>query len=179
MATAEAWQRAEVAGPSKANVIPKPEVFTAMLKRAKRPILIAGHRTVEVTEGEPTIDATIRIAKAANIPLVATAHTVGQFIKRDFQPAAFMPAVDIANRLVDPAWKGLDGQGQYDLAIFTGIPYYLEWLLLSGLKHFAPSLKTISMDRFYHPQASWSFGNVSLKDWNSYLQTIATQLEAR
>jgi acetyl-CoA decarbonylase/synthase complex subunit epsilon len=90
-----------------------------------------------------------------------------------------MPAVDIANRLVDPAWKGLDGHGQYDLAIFTGIPYYLEWLLLSGLKHFAPSLKTISMDRFYHPQASWSFGNVSLKDWNSYLQTIATQLEAR
>lgn len=179
MATAEAWQRAEIAGPSKAHVIPKPEVFVAMLKRAKRPILIAGHKTVEVTEGEPTIDIMIRIAKAANMPLVATAHTVGQFIKRGFQPAAFMPAVDIANRLVDSSWKGLDGQGPYDLAIFTSIPYYLEWLLLSGLKHFAPSLKTISMDRFYHPQASWSFGNVSLKDWNTYLQTIVTQLEAK
>jgi len=179
MATAEAWQRAEIAGPSKANVIPKPEVFVAMVKRAKRPILIAGHRSVEVTEGDPPIDFIIRIAKAVNMPLVATAHTVGQFIKRGLQPAAFMPAVDITNRLVDPSWKGLDGQGPYDLTVFTGIPYYLEWLLLSGLKHFAPDLRTISLDRFYHPQASWSFGNVSLKDWNTYLQTIATQLEAK
>jgi len=160
-------------------VIPKPEVFVAMVKRARRPILVAGHRTVEVTEGDLTIDFVIRIARALDIPIVATAHTVGQFVQRGIQPTAFMPAVDITNRLADPSWKGLDGQGPYDLVVFTGIPYYLEWLLLSGLKHFAPDLKTISLDRFYHPQASWSFGNVSLKDWSAYLQTIATQLEAK
>jgi len=179
MATVEAWQRAEIAGPSKANVIPKPEVFVAMMKRAKRPIFVAGHHVVEVPEGGTYIDYIIRIAKAANIPVVATSHIVGEFIKRGFQPAAWMPAVDITSRLQDPSWMGLDSNGQYDLAIYTGIPYYMEWLLLSAFKHFATHLKTISLDRYYQPQASWSFGNVSYKDWSTYLETIASQLEVK
>jgi len=179
MATAEPWQRAEIAGPTKAFVIPKPDVLVAMIKRAKRPMLVAGHYIVEVREGEPYIDTIIRIAKAANIPVVATSHIVGEFVKRGFQPAAWMPAVDITSRLQDPSWMGLDGKGQYDLAIFTGIPYYMEWLLLSGLKHFATHLKTVSLDRFYHPQASWSFSNASLKDWKAHLETIASLLEVK
>jgi len=179
VAIAEAWQRAEIGGPTKAFVIPKPEVLAAMLKKAKRPIIIAGHRIVEVSEGEPYIDHVIRIAKALNIPVVATAHIVGEFIKRGFQPSASMPAVDIVERLRDPSWSGFDGKGQYDLAVFTGIPYYMEWMLLSGLKHFATHLKTVSLDRFYQPQASWSFGNVSYKDWKGHIETIASQMEVK
>jgi len=179
MATAEAWQRAEIGGPTKAFVIPKPDVLAAMVKRAKRPILVAGHRVVEPSEGEPYIESIIRISKAASMPVVATAHIVGEFVKRGFQPAAWMPAVDIVARLRDPSWMGLDGKGHYDLVIFAGIPYYMEWLLLSGLKHFATHLKTVALDRFYQPQASWSFSNVSLKDWNAYLETIANQLEVK
>jgi len=179
MATAEAWQRAEIPGPTKAFVIPKPEVLVAMIKRAKHPIIVAGHRVVQVSEGEPYIDTIIRIAKAANVPVVATAHIVGEFVKRGFQPAAWMPAVDITARLQDSSWTGLDGKGQYDLAIFTGIQYYMEWLLFSGLKHFGTHLKTVSLDRFYQPQASWSFPNLTLKDWNAYLVNIANQLEAK
>ncbi|MCK4885653.1 CO dehydrogenase/acetyl-CoA synthase complex subunit epsilon, partial [Candidatus Bathyarchaeota archaeon] len=41
-AKAEPWQTAEIAGPKKALVITKPEVAAAMIKRAKRPILIVG-----------------------------------------------------------------------------------------------------------------------------------------
>lgn len=179
MAASEAWQRAEIGGPTKAFVIPKPEVLVAMMKRAKRPILVVGHKVVQVSEGEPYIDSIIRIAKAANVPVVATAHIVGEFIKRGFHPAAWMTAVDITRRLQDPSWMGLDGKGQYDLAIFTGIPYYMEWLLLSGLKHFGTHLKTVSLERFYQPQASWSFPNVPLKDWFTYLENIASQLEVK
>ena len=43
MATAEPWQTAEIAGPKKAMVVTKPEVAVAMIKQAKRPILIVGH----------------------------------------------------------------------------------------------------------------------------------------
>jgi acetyl-CoA decarbonylase/synthase complex subunit epsilon len=52
----------------------------------------------------------------------------------------------------DPEWKGLDGMGQYDLAMIVGVPYYMEWLILSALKHSAPDVKTISLDRFYQPK---------------------------
>jgi len=178
VATAEPWQKAEIPGPTKALVITKPEVVVAMVKRAKRPLLIVGHEAAETEIGEKTlIDYAIRISEAGKIPMVATAHVVGEFLKKGFQPTASMPAVDVANRLTDSEWKGLDGNGQYDLALFMGITYYMEWVLLSGLKHFGGELKTVSLDRYYHPHASWSFPNLSVGDWAQNLEVIANKLE--
>ena len=82
---------------------------------------------------------------------------VGEFLKRGYEPAGFMSAMDIGNRLVDPEWQGIDGKGHPDLALFVGLPFYMEGLILSGLMHFAPELKTITLDNMYHPHASWSF----------------------
>jgi acetyl-CoA decarbonylase/synthase complex subunit epsilon len=180
MAAAEPWLKALTPGPTKALVITKPEVVVAMLKRAKRPILVVGH---EITEDEATkeklIDFMIRFSKAANMPLVTTAHIVKDFLERGFRPTAWMPAVDIINRLQDSEWKGLDGKEPYDLALIMGLPYYMGWILLSGLKHFSKNLKTISLDRFYQPQASWSFPNLSVQDWHTNISTIISQLEAK
>lgn len=173
MATAEPWQTAEIPGPKKALIITKAEVAAAMIKRAKRSILIVGHKAAEIAfENKKLMDYAIKIARKANIPIVATAHMVNEFLKRGYQPADCMPAVDIGNRLTDIEWKGLDGGGQYDLALFVGLPYYMEWTILSGLKHFAPNLKTITLDNYYQPHASWSFPNISVKDWMENLKVI-------
>jgi len=173
MATTEPWQTAEIPGPKKAFVITKPEVAAAMIKRAKRPILIIGHKAAEIElEDKKLMDYMIELAKKADIPVVATAHMVGELLKRGYQPAGWMPAVDIGNRLADSEWKGLDGKGPYDLALFVGLPYYMEWTILSGLKHFALNLKTITLDNVYQPHASWSFPNISLKDWVENLKVI-------
>ena len=174
---AEPWQTAEIAGPKKALLILKPEVVVAMVKRAKRPILVVGHQAAEdYSDDVKMIDYAIRMSKTAGIPVVATAHIVTQFIKRDFQPAASMSAMDIGNRLQDPEWKGLDGKGPYDLALFMGLPYYMEFVILSALKHFSTNLKTISLDRFYNPHATWSFPNLSVKDWNESFEIIINKL---
>ena len=177
MTTAEPWQKAEVPGPSKALVITKPEVVVAMVKKAKYPLLVVGHEATETAiEEKKLLDYAIRISQEGKIPLVATAHTVGDFLKKGFQPTASMPAVDIANRLVDPEWKGIDGNGQHDLAMFMGITYYMEWVIFSGLKHFGQNLKTISLDRYYQPHASWSFPNLPTKDWAQNLEVIINKL---
>lgn len=151
-----------------------------MVKRARRPILVVGHEAAETEVGkEKLIDYLIRLAKTSNIPVVATAHIVKEFAGRGFQPAASMPVMDISNRLRDFGWKGLDGQGPYDLALFVGIPYYMEWLILSGLKSFSSGLKTVSLDRFYQPHASWSFPNISLDEWKRNLDAIESKLKGR
>ena len=177
MKVAEPWQKAEIPGPKKALIITKPEIVAAMVKRAKRPLFVVGHEAAEVKVARgKLINYVIRIAKASKAPVVVTAHTTREFLKRRFRPAASMPAVDIANRLQDLEWKGLDGAGPYDLALFAGIPYYMEWVILSGLKHFSPRLKTVCLDRFYQPHATWSFPNVSLEDWHKYLKVIVDRL---
>ena len=123
-AKAEPWQTAEIAGPKKALLIMKPEVVVAMIKRAKRPILIVGHLATETDpEKGIMIDYAIRLNKASGIPVVATAHTSRDFVKQGFHPAAQMSAMDIGNRLKDPTWSGLDGKGPYDVALFMGLPY--------------------------------------------------------
>jgi len=173
----EPWQTAEIPGPTKALVISKPEVVVEMIKGAKRPLLVVGPESAEQAVGDgKQIDLLILIAEAGRIPIVATSRSVADLIKRDYRPASWMPAVDIANRLRDPEWAGADGRGQHDLAIFAGMRYYVEWLLLSGLKHFGGKLKTISLDRFYQPHAGWSFPNISQEEWAHSLVALQSGL---
>ena len=174
----EPWQCAEIAATKKANPIQKPEIAVAMIKKASRPILIVGSNVTErCVEGKPAIDFIIDLAKASNLPIVATAHIIGEFLKRGYEPAEFMSAMDIGNRLVDPKWQGIDGKGHPDLALFVGMPYYMESLILSGLKHFAPDLKTMTLDNLYHPHANWSFPNAPLEDWANNLKVMASNFE--
>ena len=170
---AEPWQTAEVPGPKRALVVTKPEVIVAMIKKAKHPILVVGHKVAEIdVEDRKLIDFIVDFAQKTKIPVVATAHTVSEFLKRNYRPAGWMPAVDIGNRLVDPDWKGIDGKGPHDLALFIGLPYYMELNILSGLKHYATDLKTVTLDNVYHSHASWSFPNSTVKDWLENLKVI-------
>jgi acetyl-CoA decarbonylase/synthase complex subunit epsilon len=88
-----------------------------------------------------------------------------------------MPLMNLGDRLRDPNWKGFDGEGQYDLVVFAGLPYYLEWLVLNGLKHFAAGLTTISFDASYQPNASWSLGTMREEEWKEVIDRIASILE--
>lgn len=176
--SAEPWQTAEITGPKKALLILKPDVVVALVKRAKRPLLVVGHLAAEAeSEYEGVIEDTIRLSRAAAVPVVATAHTVKAFLQGGFQPAATMSAMDIGNRLQDASWMGLDGVGPYDLAVFLGLPYYMAFVLLSALKHFAPRLTTLSLDRYYTPHATWSFPNLKIAEWRDSFEIILRKLE--
>jgi acetyl-CoA decarbonylase/synthase complex subunit epsilon len=174
----EPWQCAEIAATKKANPITKPEVAVAMIKRAAHPILIVGsNATDRWMEGKQLIDYLVDFAKASKVPVVATAHMVSEFLKRGYEPADFMSAMDIGNRLVDSEWQGIDGKGHPDLVLFVGLPYYMESLILAGLKHFAPDLKTMTLDNVFHPHASWSFPNATLEEWASNLTVMTSKFE--
>ena len=176
----EPWQCAEVAATKKANPITKPEVVIALIKKAAHPVLVVGSNATErYMEQKLLIEYLIDFAKASKIPVVATAHMVGEFLKRGYEPAGYMSAMDIGNRLVDPEWQGIDGKGPHDLALFIGLPYYMESLILSGLKHFALDLKTITLDNLYHPHASWSFPNATLEEWAHNLKIMTSKFEGR
>ncbi|HTY74314.1 MAG TPA: CO dehydrogenase/acetyl-CoA synthase complex subunit epsilon [Candidatus Nanoarchaeia archaeon] len=174
----EPWQCGEIASTKKANPIMKPEVAVAMIKKAQRPILIVGSNATErYMEGKQLIEFIIDFANASKVPVVATAHMVREFLKRGYTPAAYMNAMDISNRLVDPIWKGLDGKGHPDLVMYVALPYYMESLILAGLKHFAPELKTMTLDNLFHVHASWSFPNATLEDWANNLKVMTLKFD--
>jgi anaerobic carbon-monoxide dehydrogenase, CODH/ACS complex subunit epsilon len=173
----EPWQCAEIATSKKANPIMKPEIAAAMIKKASHPLLIVGSNATErFMEGKPLIEFIIDLAKAGNLQVNATAHMAGEFIKRGYTPAAHMNAMEIGQRVGDPTWMGLDGKGHPDLVIMVAMPYYMQALILAGLKHFAPDLKTMTLDNLFHVHASWSFPNASLEDWANNLKVITSKL---
>ena len=178
MATNEPWMIAEIPGPRSASLITKAEVADAIIRRAKHPLLVIGTLAAEIeAEDRRLIEYLIILARKGEIPVVATGQTGKELRDRNFSPVHQMSAVDIGNRLIDPSWRGIDGKAPHDLVLFAGLPYCLATSLLSGLKHFSPALKTMTLDNVYHPHASWSLPNLSLRDWATTLRSIIENLE--
>jgi acetyl-CoA decarbonylase/synthase complex subunit epsilon len=181
MITTSSWQTAEIPGPKKAFVITKPKIVSSLIKRSEKPLLVVGHESLEEVQGNRIMDYIISIAKAGEISLIATSHIIGKFKEEGFNAAVSMSLIEIGERLTDPNWKGVKGRGQYDLVLMVGFPYYMSWLVLSALKNFAfygdKYLKTISLDRYYQPNATWSLPNLSKGDWKETLLNIISELE--
>ncbi len=173
-------QTAEIPGPKKAFVIPKPEVAAAMIKRAKRVLLIVGSEAINLkTKDGDFVDTAIRMVGIDNVTIAATGNLIKEFRERNINDLHSMSLMNLGDRLRSPGWEGLDGGGGYDLVIFAGFPYYMEWLVLSGLKSFATNLKTISLERLYQPNASWSLGNTTKEDWKEVIEKIVSILEEK
>jgi len=152
----------------------KGDIAVKLIQAAKRPLLAVGSLALETKAGdELLIDLVAKLG--GDIPLVTTAHVLKALLERGSNPAAFMGVVDLTNRLTDQTWS-VDGKGSHDLAIFLGIPYPLQSQMLSTLKHFAINLRTISLDRFFQPNADWSFPNLSEEEWGKEILKVIENL---
>jgi len=170
-------QTAEIAGPKKANIFPSPDVAANLITRAKRPLLVVGSESTEVkTNDGDLVDTAIRAMKNERLTVVATGHMVGEFRRRGADRARSMSIFVLGKHLSDPDWRGFDGLGSYDAVVLAGLPYYMEWLLESGLKNFS-DLRTISLERSYQPNAEWSLGWMPEPDWRETIDKIVTRLE--
>jgi acetyl-CoA decarbonylase/synthase complex subunit epsilon len=176
MSSADPWQTAEVGGPKKAAVITKPAMAKAVISRARHPVLLLGNDAASIKIGDrKLVDYLLDLARANRIPVIATGHSNKALMDRGYTNALVLPAVEAGQRIADPRWEGPGGKGPCDLAIIAGLPYPMAWTLLSGLKHFAPHTKTITLDNTYQPNASWSFANISEKDWQENLEAISAE----
>lgn len=173
MTSADPWQTAEVAGPKKAAVITRPAMAKAVIGRARHPVLLLGNGAASAGIGDrKLVDYLLDLARVYRIPVIATGHINRALRERGYTNALVLPAVEAGQRIADPRWEGPAGKGPCDLAIVAGLPYPMAWTLLSGLKHFAPHIKTMALDNTYQPNATWSFGNLSEKDWQENLEAI-------
>lgn len=166
MADQDPWIRSEMGGTKQAHVISKPEILVAMLKKSRRSLVIIGNETISGGKRTETlIKLILKLQNTYHTPVLSTAHIFGKLIALGIKPDANLGSMEITGRLCDPQWKGLDGNGQYDLIFVAGFSYTLLSLLLSGLKQGAPDTKVISLDPKYHPHATWSYPNMKPDAW--------------
>jgi acetyl-CoA decarbonylase/synthase complex subunit epsilon len=178
LAAVTPWEIGNIFGP-KTAVASKGEVVGRLMKAAKRPLIVAGAEILEERlDGKSLLSYVVELSKAGGIPVVATAHTLKPLLGSSLQPAAAMGMVEITDRLRDRNWS-LDGKSPHDLAIFVGITYQLQSQMLSTLKHFATHLRTVSLDRYYQPNADFSFPNLDEKTWIQNLDKVVGTLRSQ
>jgi acetyl-CoA decarbonylase/synthase complex subunit epsilon len=166
-------------GIKSARLIEDAEEYANLIRKAKRPLLVIGPLLLASTaDGKILMEYALDIAKAGNIPICATAQTKGKITELGVKPDSVYDAVEIANALKDPNWKGVRKEGNHDLVLFFGIRTDLGEQTLSVLKHFAPHLKTMTLCKFYYPHANYSLPNFKKDDkWLSFLESLIDNLK--
>ncbi len=157
-----------VPGPKTARAV-MPAVSGKMLAKAKRPLLIVGSQVHE----EEVLSKAVALGKEGfQIAAVGNAYTSLGNKGLDVHYANMHA---LASYLCDPNWKGFDGKGNYDLVAFFGVTYYYASQAISAIKNFS-KIRIISMDKYYHPNADMSFGNLKKDVFIAALDEIIAEI---
>jgi anaerobic carbon-monoxide dehydrogenase, CODH/ACS complex subunit epsilon len=165
-------------GTKTARVIEDPAEYALLIKKAARPLLVIGARALTMSlEGRTLIEYAADVAKTLNIPVCATAHTRKKLVESGIEPASNYDLVEIINHLKDPQWSGVKKEGNHDLVIFLGVRPDLAEQGLSTLKHYARHLRTMTLCKYYYPNASYSLPNLKDGKWKELLDALITNLK--
>lgn len=148
----------------------KPDVAAKMIMKAKRPLLVVGSGILE----DELLQRALELSRLG-VPVAATGDSLKGFAKTNVD-ATYVNIHSLAQFMADPAWKGLDGNGNYDLVILLAHKKYYVNQVLSGFKHFIP-IKTLAIDRHYIQNASMSFGNLNAEKHLQALDEIIEDAE--
>ena len=142
-----------IPGPKMARAV-MPAVSGKMIARAQRPLLIVGSQICD----KNVLERVISIGKTG-IQIAAVGNAYRFLIDKELD-IHYVNLHALSSYLCDPRWRGLDGKGGYDLVAILGITYYYASQAISAPKNFS-TLKIISIDKYYHPNADLSFGNLT------------------
>jgi len=169
------FEMAQIPGPEMAKTY-MPKVIAAIIRKAKRPLLVVG---AELFDDPVMFDKAIEIGKMG-IPIAMTAHSAKGFVDRGYLDNVYQIGLHpLTNYLRFEDWKGLDGKGQYDVVIFTGIFYKFANAMFSTLKHFNRNIKRVSIDRYYHVNANMTFGNMAFNpdDYHAAIDEVIAAMK--
>ncbi len=157
-----------IPGPKMARAV-MPAVPGKMLAKAKRPLLIVGSEI----DDEDVLARVVTLGKAGI--QIASVGDSYKYLADKGLDAHYVNMHALASYLCDPQWPGFDGKGGYDLVVFFGITYYYASQAISALKNFS-NIKVISIDKYYHPNAYMSFGNLKMDVFIAALDEVIAQL---
>ncbi len=175
---ARPYQKANIPGPEMGTSVSDPAVMANFLKSPSKKVFVIGAESLNwELDGKKVVDYFVEIANKINCHVVSTGHSY-IYLKNKINNEKLydMSLINITNRLCDKDWAGLDGEGQYSMAIFGGHLVFYVSQTLSRVKNFTNWVKTIDLDKYSHPNARFSLPNLSDNDWKLFLESLIEKL---
>ncbi len=175
---ARPYQKANIPGPEMGTSVNDPEVMANIIKTPKKKVFVIGSEFLDYElGGKKVVDFFVEIANKLDCHVVSTGHAY-KYLKEKIVDGKLydMSLINITNRLSDKEWKGLDGEGQYGMAIFGGHIVFYVSQTLSRLKNFTNWLRTVELDKYSHPNARFSLPNLNDDDWKDFLEKVIEKL---
>ena len=171
---ARPYQKANIPGPEMGTSVLEPNVMANLLKTEKKKVIVIGAESLTwELDGKKVADYLVEIAKKIDCHVVSTGHTYGYLKDKIAADKLYdMSLINITGRLVDKDWQGLDGKGQYGIAIFGGHLVYYVSQALSRVKNFSNWVRTIELDKYAHPNARFSLPNLEDAEWKVFLEQV-------
>jgi len=175
---ARPYQKANIPGPEMGTSVSNPDVMANLLKSPMKKVFVIGAESLNwELDGKKLADYLIEIANKIDCHVVSTGHSYSYLKDKIGDKKLYdMSLINITNRLCDKEWPGLDGEGQYAMAIFGGHLVFYVSQTLSKIKNFTNWVKTIELDKYSHPNARFSLPNLSDTDWKRFLESLIEKL---
>ncbi|RLG79990.1 MAG: hypothetical protein DRO13_04810 [Thermoprotei archaeon] len=147
-------------GPIKATVMSNVDSLAKTIMRYKNPVLLVGSQIAKIEEstGESIVEKIAELAAAINADIVTTSsRVVRELDSSGYRKYWIKPPLE--------AVKEVAASNSYDLVIVIGFQYAYAWLLLNYLKHYVPHIKTLSIEPYAQPNATWTMPSLPLRVW--------------
>jgi acetyl-CoA decarbonylase/synthase complex subunit epsilon len=167
-----------IPGPEMGATVSDPKVMANILKAPKKKVFVIGSEALTwELDGKKVIDYFIEIANKLDCPVIATGHAFKYLDgKIDEDKLTEMSLINVTDRLSDENWEGLDGEGQYEMAIFGGHLVFYSSQTLSRIKNFTNWVRTVELDKYAHPNARFSLPNLEDGEWKEFLEKVIDNL---
>ncbi|MFQ5819430.1 MAG: CO dehydrogenase/acetyl-CoA synthase complex subunit epsilon [Candidatus Heimdallarchaeota archaeon] len=145
------------------------ESLERLVKKATNPLLIVS----KLDDFE--MDVSVKFIKKLEergSTIVFTPWAVKTFqVYDDINCDEILGMVEVTDRIVKEIYIGSKTKN-FDLIIFLGGLYYHQSQMLSAVKNFATHLTTVSLTRYFQPNATYSFPNLKEKRWISEMESM-------
>jgi CO dehydrogenase/acetyl-CoA synthase epsilon subunit len=169
---AEYWLYGDIPpGPIKASVITDIKTVPDIIKKFKNKVFSIGPYITKLSEitAPDLIDRVISLALASGGRIATSSPAVVKALD-----AKGIKNYDI-EFLLELARKALKRGAE--LIVFVGHFYSYEWLILNYLKHYAPDIKTLTLEPYAQPNATWTLASLPLPIWYKNICSLEEMLK--
>ena len=167
------WSYGDVPpGPIKASILTDVKAVVDVINSFKNKAMVIGPYIMRFAEltSKDLIDKVVSIALSANAKIVTNSAELVKYLdSKNIRSYEIAFPVEFVR---DVPKKGIE------LIMFIGHHYAYEWLILNHFKHFS-NAKTLSLEPYAQPNATWSLPSLPLQIWYRNICSIEEMLRKK